>query len=97
MKDRSQVRQIVKRDTSDLTRLSPAQAKAFGDAVMADFTITIQLKASKYTCGGSCIGVTTCNRNGPDLQSSRFSTGINCVYPAPRTSIDCKRTCIHPL
>ncbi|PAB24443.1 hypothetical protein CC205_27770, partial [Pseudomonas savastanoi pv. nerii] len=51
--DRSQVRQIVKRDTSDLTRLSPAQAKAFGDAVMADFTITIQLKASKDTCGGS--------------------------------------------
>ncbi|MCQ3008752.1 recombinase family protein, partial [Pseudomonas savastanoi] len=43
------------------------------------------------------IRVTTCNRNGLDLQSSRFSTGIDCVYPAPRTSIDCKRTCIQPL
>ncbi|RMQ67858.1 recombinase family protein, partial [Pseudomonas savastanoi] len=28
------------------------------------------------------LGVTTCNRNGPDLQSSRFSTGIDCVYPS---------------
>ncbi|RMO28729.1 hypothetical protein ALQ42_04935 [Pseudomonas savastanoi pv. glycinea] len=45
----------------------------------------------RYIC------VTTCNRNGLDLQSSRFSTGIDCVYPAPRTSIDCKRTCIQPL
>ncbi|MCQ3008736.1 hypothetical protein NLO93_27795, partial [Pseudomonas savastanoi] len=43
------------------------------------------------------LAVTTCNRNGLDLQSSRFSTGIDCVYPAPRTSIDCKRTCIQPL
>ncbi|RML37541.1 hypothetical protein ALQ97_01502, partial [Pseudomonas savastanoi pv. glycinea] len=43
------------------------------------------------------VAVTTCNRNGLDLQSSRFSTGIDCVYPAPRTSIDCKRTCIQPL
>ncbi|KPX86341.1 hypothetical protein [Pseudomonas meliae] len=60
--DRSQVRQIVKRDTSDLTRLSPAQAKAFGDAVMADFTITIQLKASKYTCGGSTTNPLTKDR-----------------------------------
>ncbi|KPX77046.1 Uncharacterized protein ALO84_04806 [Pseudomonas syringae pv. maculicola] len=41
--------------------------------------------------------VTTCNRNGLDLQSLRFSTGIDCVYLAPRTSIDCKRTCIQPL
>ncbi|MHB9376077.1 hypothetical protein ACYHMY_27670 (plasmid) [Pseudomonas amygdali pv. morsprunorum] len=43
------------------------------------------------------IAVTTCNRNGTDLQSSRFSTRIDCVYPALRTSIDCKRTCIQPL
>ncbi|AAZ38014.1 hypothetical protein PSPPH_A0025 (plasmid) [Pseudomonas savastanoi pv. phaseolicola 1448A] len=41
--------------------------------------------------------VAACNRNGLDLQSSRFSTGIDCVYPAPRTSIDCKRTCTQPL
>ncbi|QOI08045.1 hypothetical protein D5S10_30480 (plasmid) [Pseudomonas savastanoi] len=45
----------------------------------------------------SHVGVTTFSRNGPDLQSLRFSTGIDCVYPAPRTSIYCKRTCIHPL
>ncbi|RMO09465.1 hypothetical protein ALQ46_04758, partial [Pseudomonas savastanoi pv. phaseolicola] len=42
----------------------------------------------------SHVGVTTFSRNGPDLQSLRFSTGIDCVYPAPRTSIYCKRTCI---
>ncbi|MBL3870590.1 hypothetical protein EGU77_30040 [Pseudomonas syringae pv. theae] len=30
--------------------------------------------------------VTTCNRNGPDLQSSRFSTGIDCVYPLSTNS-----------
>ncbi|PYD27770.1 hypothetical protein DND67_23530 [Pseudomonas syringae pv. pisi] len=43
------------------------------------------------------LSVTACNRNGLDLQSSSFSTGIDYVYPAPRTSIDCKRTCIQPL
>ncbi|RMR18846.1 putative transposase [Pseudomonas amygdali pv. ulmi] len=34
--------------------------------------------------------VTTCNRNGPDLQSSRFSTGIDCVYPSQQTGIICE-------
>lgn len=28
------------------------------------------------------LGVTTCIHKHPDLQSARFSTGINCVYPA---------------
>ncbi|KPB42221.1 Resolvase [Pseudomonas savastanoi pv. phaseolicola] len=36
------------------------------------------------------LGVTTCNRNGPDLQSSRFSTGIDCVYPSQQTGIICE-------
>ncbi|WP_191942271.1 hypothetical protein [Pseudomonas syringae] len=36
------------------------------------------------------VGVTTCNRNGPDLQSSRFSTGIDCVYPSQQTGIICE-------
>ncbi|KPY52153.1 hypothetical protein [Pseudomonas syringae] len=35
-------------------------------------------------------GVTTCNRNGVDLQSSRFSTGIDCVYPSQQTGIICE-------
>ncbi|KPB61617.1 Phage integrase family site specific recombinase [Pseudomonas amygdali pv. myricae] len=34
--------------------------------------------------------VTTCNRNGLDLQSSRFSTGIDCVYPSQQTGIICE-------
>ncbi|MCK0551037.1 hypothetical protein [Pseudomonas syringae] len=36
------------------------------------------------------VGVTTCNRNGVDLQSSRFSTGIDCVYPSQQTGIICE-------
>ncbi|RMR20820.1 hypothetical protein ALP89_01146 [Pseudomonas syringae pv. persicae] len=41
------------------------------------------------------LSVMACNRNGLDLQSSRFSTGIDCVYPAPRTSIELQ-TNLHP-
>ncbi|RXT69101.1 hypothetical protein B1F75_16250 [Pseudomonas syringae] len=36
------------------------------------------------------IVVATCNRNGLDLQSSHFSTGINCVYPSQQTEIICE-------
>ncbi|POY77254.1 hypothetical protein BKM09_030485 [Pseudomonas amygdali pv. morsprunorum] len=48
------------------------------------------------TCGPSArtgtrlIGVAACNRNGLDLQSSHFSTGINCVYPSQQTEIICE-------
>ncbi|KPY21108.1 hypothetical protein ALO43_05377 [Pseudomonas tremae] len=38
----------------------------------------------------SSLGVTTCNLNGLDLQSSRFSTGIDCVYPIRQTGIICE-------
>ncbi|AVB12290.1 hypothetical protein BKM19_000305 (plasmid) [Pseudomonas amygdali pv. morsprunorum] len=58
--------------------------------------IEVESISKMLTCGTSIL-VTTCNRNGTDLQSSRFSTRIDCVYPALRTSIDCKRTCIQPL
>ncbi|KWT09950.1 hypothetical protein [Pseudomonas amygdali] len=34
--------------------------------------------------------VAACNRNGLDLQSSRFSTGIDCVYPSQQTGIICE-------
>ncbi|RMP19893.1 hypothetical protein ALQ25_200277 [Pseudomonas coronafaciens pv. atropurpurea] len=34
--------------------------------------------------------VAACNRNGLDLQSSHFSTGINCVYPSQQTEIICE-------
>ncbi|KIY16796.1 hypothetical protein RD00_23230 [Pseudomonas amygdali pv. tabaci] len=34
--------------------------------------------------------VTTCNRNGLDLQSLRFSTGIDCIYPSQQTGIICE-------
>ncbi|MCQ3008836.1 hypothetical protein NLO93_28365, partial [Pseudomonas savastanoi] len=34
--------------------------------------------------------VTTCNRNGLDLQSSSFSTGIDCVYSSQQTGIICE-------
>ncbi|MCQ3022699.1 hypothetical protein NLO85_19490 [Pseudomonas savastanoi] len=36
------------------------------------------------------ISVTICNRNGLDLQSSRFSTGIDCVYTSQQTGIICE-------
>ncbi|RMT30595.1 hypothetical protein ALP50_05524 [Pseudomonas syringae pv. spinaceae] len=36
------------------------------------------------------LSVTTCNRNGLELQSSRFSTGIDCVYPSQQTVIICE-------
>lgn len=36
------------------------------------------------------LGVAACNRNGLDLQSSHFSTGINCVYPSQQTEIICE-------
>ncbi|SFO90608.1 methyl-accepting chemotaxis protein [Pseudomonas syringae] len=36
------------------------------------------------------LAVATCNRNGLDLQSSHFSTGINCVYPSQQTEIICE-------
>ncbi|KPX46940.1 hypothetical protein ALO68_200200 [Pseudomonas syringae pv. helianthi] len=39
---------------------------------------------------GDTVVVTTCNRNGVDLQSSRFSTGIDCVYPSQQTGIICE-------
>ncbi|KPY56280.1 putative transposase, partial [Pseudomonas amygdali pv. sesami] len=38
----------------------------------------------------SALRVTTCNRNGLDLQSSRFSTGIVCVYSNQQTGIICE-------
>ncbi|KAA8700816.1 FadR family transcriptional regulator [Pseudomonas cannabina] len=34
--------------------------------------------------------VAACNRNGPDLQSSRFSTRIDCIYPSQQTGIICE-------
>ncbi|MGN9404633.1 hypothetical protein ACTMQQ_28310 [Pseudomonas syringae pv. aptata] len=36
------------------------------------------------------LDVAACNRNGLDLQSSHFSTGINCVYPSQQTEIICE-------
>ncbi|MCQ3007924.1 hypothetical protein NLO93_23035 [Pseudomonas savastanoi] len=36
------------------------------------------------------LAVTTCNRNGLDLQSSSFSTGIDCVYSSQQTGIICE-------
>ncbi|KWS08089.1 hypothetical protein AL065_08320 [Pseudomonas amygdali pv. ulmi] len=36
------------------------------------------------------VAVAACNRNGLDLQSSHFSTGINCVYPSQQTEIICE-------
>ncbi|KAA8697220.1 hypothetical protein F4W70_28405 [Pseudomonas cannabina] len=36
------------------------------------------------------LSVAACNRNGLDLQSSHFSTGINCVYPSQQTEIICE-------
>ncbi|PWE41111.1 hypothetical protein C9I49_22185 [Pseudomonas prosekii] len=36
------------------------------------------------------LDVATCIHKHSDLQSARFSTGINCVYPAPRTGINCE-------
>ncbi|WP_167359994.1 DNA topoisomerase [Pseudomonas cannabina] len=36
------------------------------------------------------VGVAACNRNGPDLQSSRFSTRIDCIYPSQQTGIICE-------
>ncbi|GBH14097.1 hypothetical protein KPSA1_07596 [Pseudomonas syringae pv. actinidiae] len=37
---------------------------------------------------GVCVAA--CNRNGADLQSSRFSTRIDCVYPSQQTGIICE-------
>ncbi|WP_116819351.1 RES family NAD+ phosphorylase [Pseudomonas savastanoi] len=39
---------------------------------------------------GRPLDVAACNRNGLDLQSSHFSTGINCVYPSQQTGIICE-------
>ncbi|WP_458645792.1 recombinase family protein [Pseudomonas savastanoi] len=39
---------------------------------------------------GDVLVVTICNRNGLDLQSSRFSTGIDCVYTSQQTGIICE-------
>lgn len=41
---RPQVKQIVKRDTSDLANLTPEQTKAFGESIKANSTITVPLK-----------------------------------------------------
>ncbi|KPY14358.1 hypothetical protein ALO54_200093 [Pseudomonas syringae pv. philadelphi] len=42
------------------------------------------------TRSGAPLVVAACNRNGLDLQSSHFSTGINCVYPSQQTEIICE-------
>jgi type IV secretion system protein VirB1 len=44
---RPQVKQTVKIDTSDIARLTPAQAQAFGDAVKANTNTTVRLKEDK--------------------------------------------------
>ncbi|PYD02540.1 hypothetical protein DND90_32675 [Pseudomonas syringae pv. maculicola] len=49
-------------------------------------------RSLKRSCIGisKCLCVAACNRNGLDLQSSHFSTGINCVYPSQQTEIICE-------
>ncbi|RMV73936.1 hypothetical protein ALP05_200189 [Pseudomonas caricapapayae] len=57
---------------------------------MADASRGPPIGGTKEGCATLWIAVTTCNRNGLDLQSSRFWTGIDCVYPSRQTGIICE-------
>ncbi|RMR31758.1 putative transposase [Pseudomonas syringae pv. coriandricola] len=48
------------------------------------------LKRFKFAKRSEQLSVSACNRNGFDLQSSRFSTGIVCVYPSQQTGNICE-------
>ncbi|MHB9409661.1 LPD7 domain-containing protein (plasmid) [Pseudomonas amygdali pv. morsprunorum] len=85
-------------NANDLPRHVDDSSREIRDLVdKLGVTVTIEAlyREGKTAEQVSQVLVMACNRNGLDLQSSRFSTGIDCVYPAPRTSIELQ-TNLHP-
>ncbi|RMQ63392.1 hypothetical protein [Pseudomonas savastanoi] len=54
------------------------------------FSVVRLLASADEQLSFESLHVTTCNRNDLDLQSSSFSTGIDCVYSSQQTGIICE-------